>query len=68
MAQMVKRPTLAQVMISPFLRTARAELCADSLEPRAWSLLQILCLPLSLPLAPSQAHALSLSLAPKNKY
>ena len=47
-AQLVKRPTLAQVMIFAVWFPSRA-LCW---QLRAWSLLWSLCLPLSLPLSP----------------
>ena len=55
-AQSVKRPTLAQVMISRLVSSGPASgsvLTAQSLEP-----LQILCLSLSI--CPSPAHTLSL--------
>ena len=57
---------LAQVTISGFEFKPRIGICADSLEPGAWSLLQILCLCLSLPLPYSLSLSLSLSL--KNKH
>ena len=43
----------------------RIGLCADSSEPGAWSLLRILCLPVSLFLP--HLHSVSLSLSLKNK-
>ena len=61
-AQLVKRPTLAQVMISQFVSsnpTSGSVLTAQGLEPASDSL----CLSLSL--CPSLTHALSLCL--KNK-
>ena len=61
MAQLVKCPTLAQVMISQFVSlspTSGSVLSAQSLELRAWSLLQIL----SPSLCPSPTHTLFLSL------
>ena len=58
-AQSVKCPTLAQVMISQFVGSSPT-LTAQSLEPAS-----ILCLPLSLPLACS--HSVSLSLKNKHK-
>ena len=60
-AQSVERLTSAQVVISQSVSSSPA--LGSVLTARAWSLLQILCLPLSLPLP---AHALSLSL--RNKY
>ena len=56
-AQLIKRPTSAQVMISVREFEPRIGLCADSSE--AWSLLWILCLPLSLPLPDSRSVSLS---------
>ena len=50
--QSVKRPSLAQVVIPQFVSSSAAlgsVLRAQSLELRAWSLLWILCLLLSLP-------------------
>ena len=70
-AHSVKHLTVAQVMIlrlassSPALGSElSSQLCG---QLRAWSLLQILCLPLSLPLPPLTLH-LSLSLSLKNKH
>ena len=60
MAHLVKRLTLAHVMITRFMGSSPAlgsVLTAQSLE-----LLQILCLPLFLPLP---AHALSFSVSQK---
>ena len=50
MAQSVKRPTSAQVGHGLAVRDFKphVRLCAD--QPGTWSLLRILCLPLSLPL------------------
>ena len=63
-AQLVKRLTSAQVMISQLVCFG---LCADSSgQLGAWSLLQILCLPLSL--CPAPAHALFLSVSKINKH
>ena len=48
--QLIKRLTSAQVMISWFVSSSPASdsvLTAWSLEPGAWNLFQILCLPLS---------------------
>ena len=56
-AQSVKRPTSAQVMISRFVGSSRT----SGFALMAWSLLRILCLPLSLLLPHS--HSLSLSLS-----
>ena len=56
MAQSVKRPTSAQVMISPCVSSSPASgsvLTAQSLEPVSDSVSPSLC--------PSPAHALSLS-------
>ena len=56
-AQSVKCLTSAQVMISKFmgLRPASGSvLTAWSLEPGAWSLFRILCVPLSAPPLPSK--------------
>ena len=70
-AQLVKHPTSAQVMISQFVSLSPASgsvLTARSLEPGAWSLLWILCLPLSLSQRVSlPSCALSLSFSLKNK-
>ena len=61
MAQSVKRPTSAQVMISWFMSSSPMSgsvLTAQSLEPAS-----DLCIPLSL--CPSPAHTLSLPLSQK---
>ena len=58
-AQSLKGPTFAQLMSSRFMSSNPASNSADSSEP--WSLLQILCLPLSLPL--SSSHSVSLSVS-----
>ena len=47
-AQSVKHPTSAQVMISQFVSSSPSS--GSVLTLRAWNLLRILCLPLSLPL------------------
>ena len=60
-AQLVKRPTLAQVMISQFPSLSPA--LGSVLAARSLDLLQILCLPLSLP--PPHLHSVSLSLKKK---
>ena len=63
MAQLVERPTLAQVMISQFVSSSPASgsvLTAQSLELASDSVFLSLC--------PSTARALSLSVSPKNKY
>ena len=57
MAQSVKRLTSAQVMISWFVGSGPTS--GSVLTAGAWSLLRILCLPLSLPL-PTCALSLSL--------
>ena len=62
-AQSLKGPTFAQLMSSRFMSSNPASNSADSSEP--WSLLQILCLPLSL--CPFPVCTLSLSLSLKNK-
>ena len=60
-AQSVKRPTSAQAMILPlWVRAPCRALCR---QLGAWSLLWILCLPLTLPLP----HSCSVSLSVKNK-
>ena len=59
MAQLVKRSSSAQIAISQFVSSSPT----SGSVLTAWSLLQILCLPLSLPLP---AHAFSLAL--KNKH
>ena len=62
MVQSVKRPTLAQVMISQFMSsssTSGSVLTAQSLEPASDSV--------SLSLCPSLVHALPLSLSKINK-
>ena len=64
MAQSIKRPTSAQVMISQ-LKTLSP---TSGSVPTAWSLLWILRLPLSLPLPRSCLHDLSRSLSFKNKH
>ena len=46
---------------------SRIGLCADSSEPGAWSLLPILCLPLSLPLPHKHSVSLCLSKIKKIK-
>ena len=61
-AQSVKRPTSAQVMISVCGFELRIGLCADSSEPGACFQFCV-----SLSLCPSPAHALSLSVAKINK-
>ena len=61
-AQSVKFPTSARVMISPLVRELRIGLCAHSSEPGACF---GFCIPLSL--CPFPACALSLSLSLKNK-
>ena len=64
-AQLVERPTLDQVMISQLVSLSPTwALCW---QLRAWSLLQMLCLPLSLPLPCSRALSLSLSVSRINK-
>ena len=60
MAQSAKRPTLAQAMISRFMGSSPMSGSVLTAQLRAWTLLQILCLPLSLP---SPTHALSLSVS-----
>ena len=63
-AQSVESPTSAQVMISQVCEfEPHVGLCADG--SGAWSLLGILCLPLSLSLPLPHSHSVSLSL--KNK-
>ena len=57
-AQSVKCPTLAQVMILQFVSSSPALLCTDSSEPGAY-----LGFCVSSCLCPSHAHALSLSLS-----
>ena len=60
-AQSVKHLTSARVMISQFVPSSPA--LGYVLKLRAWSLLRILCLPLSLPLL----YSCSVSLCLKNK-
>ena len=67
MAQSVKHPTLAQVMISQFVSSSPMSgsvLTAQSLEPA----LDSVSPPLSLPLPLARARSLSLSLSLKNKH
>ena len=59
-AQSVERPTSARVMISRFVSSSPV----SGSGLMAWSLLPILCLPLSLPLP----HSCSVSLCLKNKH
>ena len=61
-AQSVERLTSAQVMISQLVSSSPA----SGPVLTAWSLLQILCLPLSLPL--THLHSVSVSLKNKNKH
>ena len=60
-AQSVKRPTLAQVMISWFL--SWSPVSGSVLTVWSLELLRILCLPLSLPHPHSDSVSLSLSLS-----
>ena len=60
-AQSVKRPTLAQVMIPRFAGSSPVS------GSEAWSLLQILCLPFSLSALPPLVLCLSLSKINKHK-
>ena len=62
MAQSVKCPTSAQVMVSRLV-SSRPASGSVLRELGAWSLLQILCLPLPLPLACSCSVSLSLSVS-----
>ena len=67
-AQLVKQPTLAQVVISRFMGSS--PLSGSVLTAQSLELLWILCLPLSLPLPQitlSVSLSLSLSLSLKNK-
>ena len=65
-AQSVKCLTLAQVMIPRFMGlSSTSGSLLSACQRRAWSLLQILCLPLSL--SPSPIRALSLFLSLKNE-
>ena len=70
--QSVKGPTSAQVMISLFESSLFSEFRpphrALRSQLRAWSLLRILYVPLSLPLPRSRSLALSLSLSLKSKH
>ena len=61
-AQSVKRPTSPQVMISQFVSSSPT----PGSVSRAWRLLWILCLPLSL--CPCPIHTLSLSFSKINKH
>ena len=62
-AQLVKRPTSAQVMISRLMIKPHVRLCADSSEPEACFRFCV-----SLSLCPSLAHVLSLSPSKINKH
>ena len=61
MAQSVEPATWAQVMISQLVGSS--PVWGSALTARAWSLFQILCLPLSVTLP----HSCSVSLSLKNK-
>ena len=65
MAQLVKRLTLAQVMISRPVSLSPA--LSSALTAGDWNLLPLLCLPLFLPLPCSHSLTLTPSLALKNK-
>ena len=65
-AQSVKRPTSARVMIPQFIGWSPTS--GSVLTTGAWSLLQILCLPLSLLLPCSCSVSLSFSLSKLNKH
>ena len=65
-AQLVEQPTSAQLMISLFVGSGPTTCPALCWQLRTWSLLWILCLPLSLPLPNLGSVSLSLSL--KNKH
>ena len=70
MAQLVKRPTSAQVMISQLVNSSPASgsvLTAQSLEPALDSVSPSLSLSLSLSAPPPLALSLSLSLSKINK-
>ena len=64
MAQSVEHLTLAQVMISQFMNSSLTLGSVLDSVLRAWSLLRILCLPLSLHLT----HSGSVSVSLKNKH
>ena len=68
MSQSVERPISAEVIILQFVGSGPASGSgADSWEPGAWSLLGILCLPLSLCPSPGLC-SLALSLSKTNKH
>ena len=62
MTQPAKHPTSAQVMLSRFVGSSPTSgSLLSACQHRAWSLLQILCLPLSLPLPYLRSVSLCLS-------
>ena len=63
-AQLVKRPTSAQVMISQFVGSSPT----SGSVLTTWSLLQILCLSLCIPTLLAQCLSVSLSRSKINKH